>query len=44
VAQAVAIARLGPVKPWRMATSAAAALGIIIGTRKGPTRLGPFSA
>ena len=31
-------------KPWRMPTSAAVALAIIIGTRNGPTLLGPFSA
>ena len=44
VAQAVATARLGPVKPCRMPTSAAVAFGIIIGTRNGPTLLGPFAA
>ena len=44
VAQAVATAVLGPVKPLRMPISAAVALAIIIGTRNGPTLLGPFSA
>jgi hypothetical protein len=44
VAQAVATARLGPVKPWRIPISAAVALAIIMGTRNGPTTRGPFSA
>ena len=42
-AQAVVTERLGPVKPLRMATRAAVALGIIMGTKKGLTRSAPFS-
>jgi hypothetical protein len=42
-AQAVAMQMLGPVQPSSMATMAGVALGIIIGTRNGVTRLGPRS-
>ncbi len=41
VVQAVDTARFGPVRRWRMPTSAAVALAIIIGTRNGLTRSGP---
>ena len=43
VAHAVATARFTPVKPWKMPMTAAGALGIIIGTRNGLTRVGPRS-
>ena len=42
-AQAVTVASHGPRKPYRIDTSAAARLPIIIGTRNGLTRRGPFS-
>jgi len=41
--QAVAMQMLGPVHPSSMATMAGVALGIIIGTRNGVTRVGPRS-
>ena len=40
-AQAVATQKFGPVQPSFIPIMAAVALGIIIGTRKGLTRLGP---
>ena len=42
-AQAVATQTLGPVQPSSMARMAGVALGIIIGTRNGVTRVGPRS-
>ena len=42
-AQAVTMVSHGPVEAARIETSAAPALAIIIGTRKGETRRGPFS-
>ena len=42
-AQAVTVASHGPCQPKRIDTDAAAALAIIIGTRKGDTRRSPFS-
>src|SRR5271167_3617758 len=41
-AQAVVTVSHGPPRPKRIETAAVAALGIIIGTRKGETRSGPF--
>ncbi len=42
-AQAVQVFSAGPLKPYFIETAADAAFGIIIGTRKGDTRLAPFS-
>jgi hypothetical protein len=42
-AQAVHEFSAGPWKPWRIETAAGAALGIIIGTKKGETRRAPLS-
>ena len=42
-AQAVAIVSHGPRQPRRIETAAAPAFAIIIGTRNGDTRRGPFS-
>ena len=42
-AQAVVTVSEGPCQPRRMDTAAAPALDIIIGTRRGETRRGPFS-
>ena len=42
-AHAVATHRLGPVHPSCIATTPAVALGIIMGTKNGLTRDGPFS-
>ena len=42
-AQAVVTVSEGPCHPMRMETAAAPALDIIIGTRRGETRRGPFS-
>ena len=42
-AQAVVTEMFGPVNPARMATRAAVALGIIMGTKKGLTRSAPRS-
>ena len=42
-AHAVEMQRLAPANPWRIDSSPAVALAIIIGTRNGLTRLGPRS-
>ena len=42
-AQAVTVVSQGPCQPWRMEIEAAPAFDIIIGTRNGETRRGPFS-